>query len=135
MTCLTLVSGVCRYYFCQVLYEVQSTVMSEPLCLLAYLWNHMAELYQILGLLTVTITRSSCMLCTSGFVDDVTFSHTGSCGTSCLAAGQCNSQNCCIDSNQTLLYDSWPTAHRVCMVHWRERGGVKCAMCNCVVLS
>jgi len=63
-------------------------------CPLAYLGNHTAELYQIFvhgdrGRESVLLVSFCDVLRTSGFEDDVMFSHIGFCGASrvyCLAA-------------------------------------------------
>ena len=67
------------------------------------------------------LLRQRAMLCTSGFVDNIIFSHNGLCGTSGLYAyrpiskrQEHNSVNYCGDSNQILFNDenNQDSAHR-----------------------
>ena len=53
------------------------------LCPLAYLDNHIAEIHQILFACSLAVDRCD-MLCTSGFADDVMFSHDGPCSALCI---------------------------------------------------
>jgi len=60
-----------------------SVSVCVSVCLLAYLKNHMSEFHEIFSAIVIRgrgsflLCRPRRMLCTPGFVDDVTFSHNG----------------------------------------------------------